>query len=445
MRPPLARTRPDGAPLAGARLARTRLARTRLACAALALTAAVPAAAQDRLPGGRVLTFGTTIGLASSDNYALEPGGPGRSEASLGVSLGLVAATRLDRFELSSGVGLRADTRSDGLQLTKPNLALSWVRTVRNAQLRLDASIRRDEIEDLSPFDLVIGDDLDPGELEDLLNASTVSDTATRLAFSTRAALELGRAAPLGATLRLGVRGAQYDDAGPTYEDYTRIDAGVRIRADLDPVTGATLDLGGTTSVDGDDSDVLRLTFGLNRQVRTATVGATLGVVTEDAGTQTSLAVNGALERPLGRLTGRFGIARGASGDLAVIGGAGLAMEFRQGDLRFDLNRQVSFVENRTTGTTGERAVTTLSAAWSQPLTEFWLLGLDGRYVHTETVGGGVTESYGELGGTLSRPLTRDWSVNFGLRHRFETDQTGRDADASSVSVSLSRAVRLAF
>lgn len=439
MRPPPARTSPTGAPLLGARLASVGLTYVGLTCVGLLLAAAGPAATQERLPGGRVLTFGTTIGLASSDNYALDPGGPGRSEATLGLSLGLVAATPIDRFELDSDIGFRVDTRGGGVQVTRTNLALSWVRTVRNAQLQFDASVRRDEIEDLSPFDLVVGEDLD------LLNATPVSGSATRLVFSTKATLELGRAAPLGTTLSLGLRGTRYDGAGPSYEDNTGINAGLRIRADLDPVTEATLDLAGTTYVEGTDSDVLRLTLGLARTGPTASVGASLGVVTEDAGTQTSLSVNGTLERPLARLTGRLGIARGTSGDLALIGGAGLAMEFRLGDLSIDLDRRVSFVENGTTGITQERAVTTLRAGWDQSLTELWQLGLDGRYVHTETVGGGGADSYGELGGTLSRPLTRDWTVNFGLRHRFEINDTGPNARASSASVSLSRVVRRPF
>ena len=90
----------------------------------LSLALALPVTAQDRIPGGRLLTFGISTGLDASDNPDLDNEGDPEIAASTDLSLELLAATPTERFELGTNFGLVAraggDPNEDDLTLSDP-------------------------------------------------------------------------------------------------------------------------------------------------------------------------------------------------------------------------------------------------------------------------------------------------------------------------------------
>ncbi len=449
--PPALPHRPRAHPLARPRSAGR--GRPALLCALVAagLAASVSPAslmAQERIPNGRLATLGMTFGLDASDNPRLVEDGESRLDAVARFRLGIVDATPTQRFTAGSGFGLRAASSGtdEGLEFIDPNLELGYVRQGRNAGLTLGASVRRSEVSGLSPLDLILGEVILPEDLQDLLDRRTTTD-ATRTSFSANATLETRRDAPFGVTYRLGVSGVRYDDDSGTFDDETRVTAGVGLRFDLTETTTATADFGYSLYDDDDDSDRngTSLNLAISQRRAASSIGGRLGFTDDGAGLRTTAALTGELRRPDGSIGGEIGATRDGSGDLALVGAARASYALPNGNLDFNLSRRVTQVEDDATGEEDDIVLTTLAAGYSQQVTRDWRAGVNTSYVLTEGLDGAGTDSFGQIGLNVSRALTEDWDLTAGVTHRFETDDDGPDASANTVSLSLSRSVRLPF
>lgn len=428
----------------------------RVPAVALLLACAVPGQAlpQTAAPGGRQLTFGSSFGLAATDNADFAADGEARADATARFRLGLSSATRVQDLAASLDFGLRAEAgpgRDEDLGLLDPSASLAYSRRSRGSELRLDASVSRSEISDLDPLELVIDDTLDPLDLETLLGQDRTRE-GTRTRFSLGAALETGRDAPFGVTYSLGVAGTRYSEEVDTLDDTTRGTAGLGLRFDLSEVATATADFGYATYDEAEPrDDSVSVGAGLSRRGATWDLGTRLGLVSDGAGTRTTLSVDGGLERRTGALDGTLGVTRLDNGDLQLIGSADARYATRDAALSFGLVRRVTQTDGDTDGDDDGvlRNTTTVSAGYTREVTRLWQVGLDTRYVWTETVGRDAdadgTDRFGQIGVDLSRRLTDDWTVTMGLDHRFEADADGGDIRGNTVSLSLGRSFGTTF
>jgi len=425
------------------------------ATAAASLALVLPTAAQDRVPGGRLLTFGLSTGITASDNPDLDQTSRDELRATTSLSAGLLALTPTQRFELGTTASLRAiaggEDGVDRFALSDPNGSILYSRRSRTTELTLEGSFSRDEISTLSPLELSLDDliDLeDIEELETLINANQIPRDARRLTFDLGATLETRRGSPFGVTYSLGVSGVRYSDAPADFDDETRVSGGLGFRFDLDEITQASADLSVVTTDDDTEEDRYALDLGITRALATDQIGLSLGVIEDGNGNRISLSANAAREFSTGRISGSAGITRAGGGNLALVGSLGYAQELsRTQDIRLDLRRRVTRLDGLNPGDPDrERAVTTLSADYSQDITRLWRLGVDAQIVQTDVIeGAGESESFGQIGADLSRPLTEDWGLTMGVSHRFEENGGGSDASSNTVSVSLNRSFRIPY
>ncbi len=416
----------------------------------------LPATAQDRVPDGRLLTFGLSTGITATDNADLDTEDPVEEvEATTSLSLGLLSATPTQRFELGTSAGLRAlivgEDDEDTFALDDPNGRILYSRQSRAAELTLQGAFDSREISSLTPLELTSEDlaDLeDLQDLEDLIDANQVSRDARRLTFNLDATLETRRDSPFGITYSVGVSGERYSDAPDAFEDETKTSAGLGLRFDLDEITRATTDIRYVTSDDPEEDDRLSLDLGLTRAIGTDQVGASFGVVEDGDTTRLSLSANAAREFAAGRVSGSIGVSRADSGNLALIGSLGLARELSPTqEVSLNLSRRVVRLDGSDPGEPErERAVSSLTADYSHAVTRLWRFGLDAQLTQTEVIDGpDDSDTFGRIGADLSRPLTENWSLSMGVSHRFEENADGTDATSNTVSVSLNRTFRIPY
>ncbi|ETX13228.1 hypothetical protein OCH239_12685 [Roseivivax halodurans JCM 10272] len=415
----------------------------------------LPVLAQERTPDGRLLTLGLTTGITASDNVDLDPEPTEEVEATTSLSLGLLSATPTQRFELGTSAGLRAllvgDEDEDSFALDDPNGRFLYTRSSRAAKLSLEGRFDSREITSLTPLELTSEDlaDLeDLQDLEDLIAANQVPRDARRLTFDLDAALETRRDSPFGITYSVGVSGERYSDAPEAFEEETRASAGLGLRFDLDEITRATTDLRFVTSNDPEEEDRFSLDLGLTRTIGTDQVGASFGIVENGDATRLSLSANAARDFSTGSVSGSLGVTRADSGNLALTGSLGLTRELSPTqDVSVDLSRRVIRLDGLEEGEPDrERAVSSLSADYSQAVTRLWRFGLDAELTQADVIEGpGGSDSFGRIGADLSRPLTEDWRLSMGVSHRFEENADGTDATSNTVSVSLNRSFRISY
>ncbi len=408
------------------------------------LLAAGPAVAQEAGPTGRLLTLATTFGLQASDNPDLTEDGRSRVDAFTSFRLGLIDATPSQGLQASVAGALRASRGEDdtSFDLVDPTFGFGYFRESRGSRLTFDASVQRTEVSSLSPLELALDDTLSAQDIEDILNRNTANDD-TRLGYALGAALETGRDRPFGIIYSLDVSGTRYSGDVGSLDDRNRATAGIGFRFDLTETLQATAGVGYTIH-DGDLEDGVGVDFGLTQRFATASLGGRLGFATDDSGLRTTVALTGSLDRKTGGLTGEIGVTRLDNGDLQLIGAAGASFAFPTAALSFDLSQRVAQVEDDN-GEAVVRTVTSLSAAYTRQLTRAWQMGADARYVRASAEDGGESDSYGEAGLSLSRAITRDWSLSLGVSHSFETADDGIDASGNSLSVGLTRSIRLPF
>jgi hypothetical protein len=425
---------------------------------ALAVTAllAGPLTAQERAPGGRLLTFGLSTGLTASDNPDLDADGRGEVTATTGLSIALLSLTPTQRFELGTGLGVAAraggDPDAESFVLSDPNAALLYSRISRASRLTLSGEFEIDEITAVNPLELATGDLLDledEEELEALIEANQVPSEARRLTFDLGTALETRRGTPFGVTYELGITGVRYTDAPAAFEDETRLSAGLGLRFDLTKITQATADLDAVTSLDtAQDDDRLSLELGVAQARPAGNIGVSLGLVDDNGDLRTRLSLNGAIERPTTVLGGSIGVSRAEDGDLALIGSTNLTHQITDiQSLRFGLNRQVTQLDTSNPASPGtDRVITSLQAGYDHDITRLWRLGVDTRYTRAATSGPtDARDTFAEIGASLARPLTEDWAFNIRLSHRFETNSDGPDAQSNTISFSLDRNIRIPY
>lgn len=402
--------------------------------------------------------------------------------------------------------GPGADLIEDNPELASPRLRLNYTRRSASARLTLNASTRTDEIAYLRPIGDLVGDGFDDGlddpfdgiddgvdggvddglddgiddGLDDSLDGDLDGDLdggladggdiegelpsdldggidlpddideltgrGTRRDTDINASLRLGEGRPLGLGFSAGVSNLSYDDVtSDSLFDSTRTRLGVQARADLTAAArlNAALQVSRFESDDPDRDG--RETYSLDTNVSIArprgAVTAGVGLDNTEDGTRVSLSLGRTLRLPTGGVSANVGATRDASGDVNLTGTASVNRNLADGSVSARLRRSVTSGNDD-----DERLVTALTLDYDRPLTRLSSLSLDFGYVDSTETFSGLSTSNAQLGASLSRRLTPDWSMSVGYRHlRRDSDTVDRDASSNSVYVTLGRSFDYRF
>ena len=392
------------------------------------------------------------------------------------LSFGILSRTPVQSLLLSVGGTYRVLLDEGTGDFTGPDARLRYEREAAGGGLTLAGSVQtRDldfvrglllgeggEILDFDEDGVVFDEDgiIDPDDLE----TGTGTRRTTRLGFS----LDLLRDRPLGVEVDGGYSRTDYDEAGTDFDENRRLSLDAALRLRLAPTLTARLTYGidrleiDRDAQDDPDADVSRDTDGVGvsfaydvsrRLNATLAVERTANEIEELDGTRIDeIGVTGSAglsyELPRGTIGGRY-VRRLEQGEIrdeislsrrfvlpgedvlavqlgyatfegedAVTAAVDWARAGPRGDLALSLSRTVG-----TSLDDGFATRTRLSADYRRQLTALTGLGLSAEFGRIEEADGESAEA-GLLRASLSRRLTRDWTLSGGVEGVYDDDET---------------------
>jgi hypothetical protein len=454
--PPAARSAARRAPRAGG--ARPLLLAGGLLAGALgaALLAAAGGGAASAQEAARDLTVGVSTGVQANTNRSLSADGDDPSaEVDLRLNFGFREITPRQRLELSGGIGLRRVWEEDGDEedllngLAEPDLRFSFSRAVPDTSLSLNARVRRELVVFLEPIDDFLENPDDP--LIDPSDLIGSEDEGSRLTVSADAALELWRTAPVGLDLAAGLTARRYFDVtDPDLVDENRARVSAALRFTLDPVTQARVGLRYFRSEeeeDGEGSRELRrdtaLRVGVTRQRPSGSVGVNATAEDLEDGERYTLDANFATRLPLWNLRTRLGVSRGVTGGLNFVGGLQAERRMRVGSFALNVDQSLRTISTDSDdaaeeGEEVEALVTGLGANYGMEVDPLTRVSANVSFLRVDPDNDDPVETSIRAGVGLQRQITREWSANVRLEHRFRDDEDGAAHD-NAISLNLGR------
>jgi hypothetical protein len=389
---------------------------------------------------GVALQFGVEQRLETDSNLGLDTPSQGRTtQATTRLSFQVTSDTGISQLTFGAGGLFRVangpGTSGTDAGFADPSLTFGYGRTSASADLRINATIREQDISFLRALDAFIDDDgtIDlPDDFSDLNGEGTRRDASLDVTY------RWGLDAPFGGSFVAGVRDLSYQDATDAdLNDSRRYHVGAGLRFALSQVTELTTDLRYSTfDEDGvaDSRGTLRLDTGL---AITRPNGKAFGRLTaEDTedGTRLGLTFGRDLELPAGALSASIGVTRDAEGDLQLTGALSGRQDLANGALTGSLQRTV-----RSDSDDAEEVLTNLRIGYTRELSPLSSLSLDLGYANSQSTATNDSTSNTSVSATYNRALTSDWNLDLGYRHRIrDTDTDGR-ANSDSVFLSLRR------
>jgi hypothetical protein len=424
-----------------------------LAAAALGLAPGGSAWAQDGGQGSaRELTLGVSSSLSANTNRTLDPDDAlSSTRAGLRFSLAYADVTPIQSFRLTGGVGLRQVWEDDAEDedaldgLAEPDLRLSFERAVPDTRIAATARVGRELVSFLEPIDDLLESPGDPLlDPSDLLGGDEREGSLLRLGGDVE--LELWRTAPVGLELSAGVALRRYQDVtDPDLTDSDRARVGASLRFTLDPVTRARIGLRHsrveeeeTGAGEAGDSRTTALVGSLTRETPLGSIGVDGSVDDTEDGERYTLALDYATRLPLWSLSSRAGLSRGTAGDLSFVGSLRAERELIDGALSITVDQRLRSIGSDGEDVEEEALVSGLRVGYTKQVNPLLGLTADASLLRTDPTGDDAAETVASAGIGLQRQLTRDWTVNLGLRHRYRDDEGGGAHD-NSVSLSLGR------
>ncbi len=392
-----------------------------------------PLPPEERLPNP-LLTFSLSQGLRIERNPDLLPV-TSSTEARLvtGLGFGFLSETPIALLEVTATGSLSLALADEDPGLDGPALGLRYERSVPSASLSVSAGLRRDDIETISGLgDFATGDGTVelPADFEDL------EGEGVRRSAALAGALTLRDDRPFGIELSASAEAVDYEDVtAEDLADFWRIDAAARFRFDVNAVTQVRAGLRG--SILDEDGEERETTLGADLEGTVerpdGSVFARLSLEESEDGLIGTISAGRFLERPLGTISGELGLTRDADGDLFLTGRADVSREFVNGTLAASLGQSVGSDDDE------EELTTTLSVAWTQEIAPLTGLSIDALYNDVRGLDIDEEERDIELGVTLTRQITSDWSLAVSYRHR-RSDESGTGwVSGDSLFVGLSR------
>ncbi|WOI58416.1 hypothetical protein [Palleronia sp. LCG004] len=399
-----------------------------------------PVMAQE---GGRLVSFDLSQRFEANSNVDLDPGVEDESAllSTTRLGFGITSATPISTLGLQLGGLYREDfrdTESSGFE--GPDASLSYDRRGANSGFSFGAGYSSQDVDYLDAFDLTDFVD-ETGELPPDFNdfEDAFERTGTRESLRVNTTLSYGTDGPYGVSVSLSGRDVSYSDLseGSTLEDARDFNASVTGRIDLNPVISTSTTLRYRYAEEGDDvEETTGLGFGVDYRQAIVTYSTSFDVNRVDEGTRIGL--SGGIARDFageGRLSLNLGLVQTANDDLTWNGSAAYSQPLDPvSNVNVTFRRAVSSDPEE-----GETANTVLSAGYTRSLSRLTSLGINAQFARTEDLDIDATDTTGRVSATLSRQLTRDWSLTGGLSHTFREEDDLGSASSESVFVQIGR------
>jgi hypothetical protein len=430
----------------------------------------VVAHAQDNTPPGLLASLDVTQRLEYSDNPDLDFEGEPDFYGRTLLDFGLISETPRDLFTFNVGADVEEFGENQStLDLTNTRVGLGYDRESRNARFGLDFAFRESDVTD-SDFDDFLDFD---GNL-----ISQRGGTRESTIFGIEG--ELGREAPIGASIDLRYRDLNFSDTNDPdlteeddirlngqiffrfnqratgrliarYEDFDSqgngvdretVSLGSGLAIDLTPTLSADVELDYTTiERQGDETgtdDGFDLSLGLSRTLRNGTIGVTFAseVETNDEGRRSFLSLNRAMALPSGAtIAYEIGGTRSGASSFDPLVNFDYAYDLPDAQIRVGLSQVYN-----TDRDNQEEINTSLSASYSQAINTLSSYEVSLSFLNRNALGDRVDDGRRlDLSLSYRRDLTADWGLVGGFSHVLVTDDGEPDRSSNTVFVGLQR------
>lgn len=403
-------------------------ARHRAAAAVCLALLALPAGAQDRAAEAGGLSLGLTLSqdLRHRSNPGLAiPAAEAQTRGRTRLAFDLSSETAGQRLDLRlDGALASGDGARDGID--SPRAELSWRHVAAAAAVEAQIFLRESGVDTEDP---------DAGPEDPV--ADPASGEGTRRRTGGTLGFEVGRSAPVGATLSFGLTDTDYSGTtDPGLVDGRRTTARAALRLDLDAATRLTASASAARLEETGAAARDTLGFGLEltRDLPAGRIGAEMRVTRTEEGSRESLGLVRSFDLPAGGLTLRLGGSTTVTAAGALVtGGLDWTRELAAGRVSLGLDRRVTGSERDE-----ERVVSRLALALDH--------GLGARLAGQLTLGLQESRTPGTASATRSADVTAQLryglsettSLDLGATRRLR-DTGGATAGSTDVFLTLSR------
>lgn len=387
-----------------------------LLSAALGAVLPVAAAAQDpaeRLPNPRIegdLTFGLALERDEEGDIS--------SAFTTGFGATLISETPISVLRLTAAGSLRLPLdgdEDDEDRFDGPSVELSYRREVPSATFAVNASYSQDDVDELGE-----GDDED--------------DEGTRRRLAADAFLSLLDDRPLGYEFALRLERIDYEGTTSTdLLDRDRAELATTVRLDFTEVLQARA----TARVRRTEEEGSEPETDLGFDLETALArpdGRYFGRVSvdeTDTGEVVALRVGRDIERPRGPISATLGLRRDEDGDIDPVGTLNIARDLPNGRLTLAAEQGVGNFDG------DDELVTRLATSFTRDLSPLTSLNLDASFLSVRNREDEEDLRILDLGASVSRALTPDWSLDlgYGVEFRDEGDEDRERTDNLSLTL----------
>ncbi len=397
------------------------------------------ATAQSYETGGIQLRFSTEGRVTSQTNAALSPvASSAATVAQADFSYGITTQTRSQSFEFGSGISLRGAKESTPDGIVDPHVTLRYARLSRGASLELSAEYRET---DLSTS----------GSARDVNDpAETLTGTATQQTSRVKAAIAWGLATPLsfGITAHAGRTHFRGGDAtalgGLQLGDITEHRIGAQINLDLDPLTRLSQSVS-FQRFDTSTSVGSRETFEADSQLRMqrplGDLSFGVGYTRTVEGSRLRATIDRDVPLPFGSLGGGVGVSRSISGQTYMTG----RVEYEEVTATRRFAARIAQDVQSSARTDAERLTTVLSILYQQEVTNRGAVTLRAQHGKSQDTATAITASLSAVEVSYAVAVTKDVTLDLGVRHRRLYDDITGSAKSNEVFISLRRVVLTRF
>ena len=371
------------------------------------------------------LTVGLAARLTHDTNPDLTPQGSApATRGTLDLSFGLTVETPASALVLLGSVGL---LDSEGAALSDPQVTLTYDRISADADFHIDGMVQQS----------------DAASINDITNFNT--GTGQRRVASLQSALNLGTSRPLGFGLTAGVSDISYHNTpSPDLADSRTLNLGSSLRADLSPVLHANLGISASrfTQDAMADRDTIGYSAGLTLDRPTGPLALELLVEDTPDGTRSRLGFDHQIALATGgQLAYGLGMTRGVSQKNYVDGSIAYTQDLPAGTISVDLSRDVTDGAETNSETVQSRA--SLGATHSMTSMADLTLSLD--WAEQRDTASGLSDANTSVTATWTQSLTEDWALDVGYAHQIRDQNLAGRGQSDQVSLALRRSFALRF
>lgn len=400
----------------------------------IALTGALPVAghAQSTDSGGMRLVFGAFLELESQSNASLDAVESVQSDAArLGLSVGFRSETRQKHLALDASVKLaQGDDAATAGGLMRPAVSFSYRRQSVDARLSFDAYLREMPVNQASNRDVASG-------------TATQRDQGARITIEWNSTRRVGFGVSLGRdrTTFDGGTATTLGGAAATGSSTQKVQGFARIDLAKTVQWVQTLEYG-RHQQDGVANRIIwdtasRLEIAMPRGAGFATIG----YADVDKGTRLRAAMGTERLTRNGGFKGQIGAVKGITGKTHLTGA--LAVTRKGKDATLDLRLARVLEDSRLAD--AERMTTAFGLRVQSRAFAQADITVAVDWIRAGETGSDVSRTAGVIAVSYNRDLTRDVTLDIGVRHRRLRDSVTGSAHSNEMFISLGRLVQTRF